>query len=761
MASLETTSSRDNSEAERRLAEQKKQQEQREANKPPETPQDIRNKEVFRIVLPVIKEALAKQKQIMEQIITELKAKELTFGNFTNPENLLGLSTLVRWDGKTNTGERLETIENFQARSNIVFSSLLRLEYALSSGQRMEDIQKDPSMVTFFMSPEAKYMIALSGWMPVDTAMQEYNLRKARNLKDFIINWDILAESYYDKLKWTPYEAQADKERMGKLEYARKKWLTDFGNTFLSLDQLGLLVAWWAIWKWVWAAVAMSPKLAQVSVQATEKLSNGVPWVVTKIIPWVNAIKTQVGEWLATSLGKFGVNFSLEVWKFAWYEALAKQFWGDDTAKVVAMLMMVIPWAKEGFASSLRAKVAKEWKQIQAWEIKWEFVKWIETNYWEEKAKQMLYAGLIEAKMQSGKMTKSGYDTEVGSAVEKMIEGLNWIRRVEQKVEDISRAPLKLRPIESKESQKLTPEQVKIIWEELEKVIGTMKYNSLDRTADLLKLFEARKVNNPNYTLLDAFKEFKIQKTPEQFLREWGNCVAMCEELQRNLSANGMKSNIVYFEANGWLRNQQANEYVGTNHSGLIIPRIEHGEQVLTFLDPWLFVPKPLTFREEGESAKVFYAEGQKWAQVIPNPNPSEYSQLLHIWKQWDDIWKTYSFKPKQTIINPQETISKDVMRGLTDFKMVKQSPEWETLALVRIDIVSKKVTIQAGKAKQEISFDTFDATMISPDSKVLLEVTAKILNETPQVIKDKLKKIIQYSELYKAQIWNPSNRNN
>jgi hypothetical protein len=37
----------------------------------------------------------------------------------------------------------------------------------------------------------------------------------------------------------------------------------------------------------------------------------------------------------------------------------------------------------------------------------------------------MLYAGLVEAKMQSGKMAKTGYDVEVGSAVEKMMESLN------------------------------------------------------------------------------------------------------------------------------------------------------------------------------------------------------------------------------------------------------------------------------------------------------------------------------------------------
>lgn len=447
MTWIENPSSRNNSEAEQKLAEQKKLRELQD-KKPSETTQDVRTKEVFHIALPVIKEALGKQKQIMEQMITELKTKEYnvtdnfsgmmkSLGNFTSPDNYMGFSTLQKWEWqlltiqtwhnfqwKTNTGERLDTVENFQARSNIVFSSLLRLEYALSSGQRMEDIQKDPSMVAFFMSPEAKYMTALSGGIPVDTAMQEYNLRKARNLKDFIINWDILAESYYDKLKWTPYEAQADKERMGKLAYARKKWLTDFGNTFLSLDQFGLLVTWWAIGKWVWATIAMSPKLAQVSVQATDTFSTGKLWIATRALPWVNVVKTQAGEWLATTLTKFGVNFPLEIGKFAWYESIAKQFWGDDTAKIVAMLMMVMPWTKEGFASSLRAKVAKEWKQIQAWEVKWEFVKWIQTNYWEDKAKQMLYAGLVEAKMQSGKIAKTGYDAEVGSAVEKMIAEL-------------------------------------------------------------------------------------------------------------------------------------------------------------------------------------------------------------------------------------------------------------------------------------------------------------------------------------------------
>lgn len=531
MAWLETPSSRDNTDAERRLAEEKKQREQREANRPPETTQDVRTKEVFRIALPVIKEALWKQKQIMEQMITELKAKELTFWNFANPENLLGFSTLVRWDGKTNTGERLETIENFQARSNIVFSSLLRLEYALSSWQRMEDIVKDSSMVALFMSPEAKYMTALSGWMTVDMAMQEYNLRKARNLKDFIINWDILAESYYDKLKWTPYEAQADKERMGKLAYARKKWLTDFGNTFLSLDQLGLLVAWWAIGKWVWATIAMSPKLAQVSVQATDTLSTGKLWIATRALPWVNVVKTQAGEWLATTLTKFGVNFPLEIGKFAWYESIAKQFWGDDTAKIVAMLMMVMPWAKEGFASSLRAKVAKEWKQIQAWEVKWEFVKWIQTNYWEDKAKQMLYAGLVEAKMQSGKMTKTGYDAEVGKTVDVMIASIfSKTEPVKQAVgqvtQTLSHTPSS--PLKRTDTPKTTPPEIpKEQIPEKQTVSSQEKTHTTLETTKYKTLYE-----DPEYSFLAWEKYKKLREvfpnlSHKDIVWEWNNAIIL------------------------------------------------------------------------------------------------------------------------------------------------------------------------------------------------------------------------------------------
>ena len=47
----------------------------------------------------------------------------------------------------------------------------------------------------------------------------------------------------------------------------------------------------------------------------------------------------------------------------------------------------------------------------------------------------MLYAGLVEAKTQSGKMAKTGYDAELGSAVEKMIIEL----RAQIKVEPVKK----------------------------------------------------------------------------------------------------------------------------------------------------------------------------------------------------------------------------------------------------------------------------------------------------------------------------------
>lgn len=109
---------------------------------------------------------------------------------------------------------------------------------------------------------------------------------------------------------------------------------------------------------------------------------------------------------------------------------------------------MVIPWAREGFASSLRAKAAKDWKQIQSGELKWEFVKWIQVNYWEDKAKQMLYAGLVEAKAQTFKKIKSWYDTEVANTVETMMKNISgktpevkWVpTKIDQAIASISKS---------------------------------------------------------------------------------------------------------------------------------------------------------------------------------------------------------------------------------------------------------------------------------------------------------------------------------
>lgn len=57
MASIENITSRDKSESEQTRVEQKRLKETQD-KKPPETTQDLRSKEVFRIALPAIKDAL-------------------------------------------------------------------------------------------------------------------------------------------------------------------------------------------------------------------------------------------------------------------------------------------------------------------------------------------------------------------------------------------------------------------------------------------------------------------------------------------------------------------------------------------------------------------------------------------------------------------------------------------------------------------------------------------------------------------------------
>lgn len=90
----------------------------------------------------------------MNELTDKLKKAEFDFSNFSSPENLLGLSTVLRKDGKTMTADVLESAEAFQSQTNLRKDSVNRLLFEIVSGKRWEEIQKIPEVQSFLKSPE-------------------------------------------------------------------------------------------------------------------------------------------------------------------------------------------------------------------------------------------------------------------------------------------------------------------------------------------------------------------------------------------------------------------------------------------------------------------------------------------------------------------------------------------------------------------------------------------------------------------------------
>ena len=790
MAWIENSTSRDNSDAEKQLQEQKRLAEQKEKSRPPESEQDARLKMGLWVLVGDFKWKMTGQATEWKTRLETLKEKEW-FLNSLSTENLWGYSWLINgvkdsiqaWEmkfdtAKTNSALKTDTVEAYSELLNRRLIVLPKLEYMLQSWQRWENIRNDASMRQFFITPEGEYMLALArGENPKDTEAK-YTLAKARELKKYIPKGELHAQPLYEQLKGTKYESIANQEKMNITETAWKKYISEVGNELLGTDSLAIMAisgpVWWALAKAVQWERAVA--ITQNSINAVNKSG-----IAKTLVPWVRVLWKEASDTIMMKLGKWTLNIAVDATKIVAYTETVRQLGWNDAAKYASYIFLFIPWAKMAFERDMLARLTSH---ITSETI----LSWALAKIWPERLKQFFQSqgawveanasqvatGAEQAVQEIQELAKTATintgTTETGKqAIEKWWEKVMEVvkktqERVGQqvdiktpKIEDIPRENIKLRTIEQSEFQRLSPEQIASIWPELEKVIGQMRYNSLDRTIDLITLFEKRKVQNPQFTLLDAFQEFKIAKTPEQFLKEWGNCVAMCEQLQRVLGEKGIESHIIRFEA-WWLRNTWANEYAWISHSWLIIPRIEHNQQLITFLDPWLLVPKPITFVPWNASEKVMYS-WWKWAQVTPNSESQEFSQLLIKPKKWEELIK-YPFDPSKTIQNPQDTISKDVMRGLTDFKMVKQSPQWDILALVRIDIVSEKITIQAWRTKQEIPFSEFATAIQNPNTKTLLQATSGLLGEAPPEITRKLQKVMQYTEAYKAQIWNPTNRN-
>lgn len=380
---------------EERLREQKKLEAQKEQSRPPESDQDKQMKVVLSERLPVMREEFQKQVKDWQERVKALREKEYSFSNFVTPENYWGFSTLIRWDGNTNSWAKVDIVEAYSELMGMRNIALPRLEYALKEWKRWEDIQKDPLMKSFLDSPEWKLMTSQGSTNP-DEAMADYYLNKARELRKRIPKWELLAQPLYEKLKGTKHEAVAKQEMMNIAEEVWKKYVSEIGNELLWTDSLLVMAASWPVGgmisKWV-----KSERMIQASVWTMEAVNTSR--LAKVLVPWVKVVQTEASNETLIKVGKWTINILADAWKIWAYHEAVRYFWGDEAAKIAGYVLLFIPWAKAGFERDMKAKfwtVAPTSATVSAWALE---------KFWEEKLKKMLYDTSLEQMKQSGKIT--------------------------------------------------------------------------------------------------------------------------------------------------------------------------------------------------------------------------------------------------------------------------------------------------------------------------------------------------------------------
>ena len=346
--------------------------------------------------------------------------------------------------------------------------------------------------------------------------------------------------------------------------------------------------------------------------------------------------------------------------------------------------------------------------------------------------------------------------------------------------EDIARVQVELRKIEA--FQELSPEQQVSIAPQLENVIGKMKYNSFVLVDQLMELFERGRKTRPNYSLFDAFKDWQVSSKDINELGCGNNCIGMAYELQAQMEAQGIKSYMVMFKTPN-LINQQANVYVGSGHGALIIPTLRNGQNFLTLVDPGQLVPKPIEFPLNGDSAEVII--GNKAYSVMKNPSGSQYPFNLNVQPltQLPDGRMVpmkvrgkvkppmiSEFDPLNEWLNPDQTIQRDIHRGLGEIKITKQDEAGRIHGFFRVDIQNSKISLklvdqefltlaETGEVKNVISFEEFANMQANSDLQKAFWLVCKYISEDPVSLFERTVRIISNADAYREQIWAPSVR--
>lgn len=197
-----------------------------------------------------------------------------------------------------------------------------------------------------------------------------------------------------------------------------------------------------------------------------------------------------------------------------------------------------------------------------------------------------------------------------------------------------------------------------------------------------------------------------------------------------------------------WVLN---NDYLINWHAALITPILKNWKKEFILSDPWLLIPESINF-EYWKNSDIFNI---KWRDYIIKQEIKD--DLPYVMEVNSD--RKYYFDPYNEWINPNETLNKDIMRVLWDFKIVKLDNLWKVQSLFKLDIKTNNIILQSYDQKISIAFNDF---LNIKDNKDLYEIFldfSKNLWKDWEIFYNKNVNIIKNIDEYKEQILTPKTR--
>lgn len=113
---------------------------------------------------------------------------------------------------------------------------------------------------------------------------------------------------------------------------------------------------------------------------------------------------------------------------------------------------------------------------------------------------------------------------------------------------------------------------------------------------------------------------------------------------------------------------------------------------------------------------------------------------------------KKFYFDPYSERINPEDSLNKNILRGLWKFKITKQDEKWKISNKILVDLVNNLIIFSDENEKLEINFQdlkNFDYK----NNKLYKDLTEILTNYNHDYFFSILNKIVLSSEEYKEKI--------